>query len=77
MDKRLTWEEIEAQYPDQWVGLSNVEWEDGANVRSAVVLGGSQTGDEFLEKQLKGEDVFTIYTTPNNLCPLGILVGGR
>lgn len=77
MEKRLTWDEIEKAYPDQWVGLTKVDWEDGANVRSAIVLGASETGDEFLDKQLKGEDVFTIYTTPNNLCPLGILVGGR
>ena len=77
MDKQMTWDEIEQAYPDRWVGLSKVEWEDDANVRSAVVLGGSETGDEFLGRQLNGEDVYTVYTTTNNLCPLGILAGGR
>ncbi|MBR3621909.1 MAG: hypothetical protein IKN43_00975 [Selenomonadaceae bacterium] len=75
--KRMTWEEIEKTYPDSWVGLSKVDWEDGANVRSAVVLGSSETGDEFLSRQLDGEDVYTVYTSPNNLCPLGILAGGK
>ena len=75
MSERLTWEEIEKRYPDKWVGLSEVEWEDSSNVRSAVVLGSSDTGDEYLHRQIKGEDVYTVYTTPNNLCPLGVLAG--
>lgn len=77
MDKRLTWEEIEKQYPDQWVGLSNVEWEDGANVRSAIVKYAGKSSTEPLRRQIAGEDIETIYTTPDNLCPLGILVGGK
>ena len=73
MNKRLTWEEIKEKYPDRWVGLSDVEWKNKANVRSAVVLGSSEDGDEFLARQLNGEDVYTVYTTPNNLCPLGFV----
>ena len=37
MNERLTWDEIVEKYPDQWVGLVDVDWEDGANVRSAIV----------------------------------------
>ena len=39
MEKRMTWKEIEETYPDQWVGLTDVEWDKpgGANVVSAVV----------------------------------------
>ena len=77
MKTRMTWEEIEKQYPDQWVGLSNVEWEDGANVRSAVVEYAGKSSAEPLRRQIAGEDIETVYTTPNNLCPLGILVGGK
>ncbi len=25
MNKRLSWDEIQKQYPDQWVGLTDVE----------------------------------------------------
>ena len=28
MTERLTMDEIVAKYPDQWVGLVDVEWED-------------------------------------------------
>ena len=37
MEERLTWDEIATKYPDQWVGLVDVDWEDEANVRSAIV----------------------------------------
>ena len=77
MDKRMTWEEIENTYPDKWVGLSQVEWEDEANVKSAVVVYVGDSGTEPLKKQVAGEDMYTIYTTPDNLCPLGILVGQK
>ena len=77
MDKRLTWEEIKENYPDKWVGLSKVEWKDEANVRSAVVEYAGDSDDEPLKRQLAGEDMYTIYTTPDNLCPLGLLVSGR
>ena len=75
MEKRMTWEEIEKTYPDKWVGLSKIDWEDESNVRSAIVEYVGDTCGEALKKQLAGEDMFTVYTTPNNLCPLGILVG--
>jgi len=77
MGKRMTWEEIENTYPDKWVGLSQVEWEDEANVKSAVVVYVGDSGTEPLKKQVAGEDMYTIYTTPDNLCPLGILVGQK
>ena len=66
-ENRLTWDEIAKKYPDKWVGLSKVEWEDDSNVRSAVVIGASNDEDEFLRRQFNGEDVFTSYTTPDNL----------
>lgn len=73
--ERLSWDEIVQRYPDKWVGLSKVDWEDDANVRSAVVIGAKDDEYDFLKRQFAGEDVYTVYTTPNNLCPLGFLVG--
>ena len=66
-ENRLTWDEIVEKYPDKWVGLSKVDWENTANVRSAVVIGASDKSDEFLHRQFTGEDVFTTYTTSYNL----------
>ncbi|MBR2215221.1 MAG: hypothetical protein IJ849_05630 [Selenomonadaceae bacterium] len=66
-EKRLTWDEIVEKYPDKWVGMSKIDWEDEANVRSAVVLGASNKSEDFMLRAWSGEDVFTMYTTPNNL----------
>ena len=66
-NERLTWDEIKKKYPDKWVGMSNIEWEDASNVRSAVVIGASDDNDDFLRRQFVGEDVFTRYTSPWNL----------
>ncbi|WP_029543023.1 hypothetical protein [Selenomonas sp. AB3002] len=77
MSKRLTWEEIKKIYPGKWVGLSNVEWKDEANVSSAIVEYAGESDEEPLKRQLAGEDMYTIYTTPDDLCPLGMLVSGK
>ena len=60
MEKRMTWEEIEKTYPDKWVGLSKIDWEDESNVRSAIVEYVGDSGGEALKKQLAGEDMFTV-----------------
>ena len=74
MEKRMTWEEIKENYPDQWVGLSKVEWDGHApNVQSAVVEYAGNSGSEPLRKQIAGEDIETVYTTPDNLGPFGVL----
>ncbi|MCR5426679.1 MAG: hypothetical protein K6E81_07610 [Lachnospiraceae bacterium] len=35
---RMTWNEICTNYPDQQVGITDVEWDDLLEVRSAVVV---------------------------------------
>ena len=67
MDKqRSTWNEIAEKYPDQWIGLSDIDWEDGANIRSAVVKFTGKSSSELLEMQIRTGDIQTIYTTPEN-----------
>ena len=65
--ERLTCDEIVKKYPDKWVGMSKIDWKNSANVRSAVVVGASDDGEEFMFRACDGEDIFTRYTTPNNL----------
>ena len=65
-EKRMTWDEIVAKYPDQWVGLTDVDWENEATVRSAVVKYSDKTADELLWMQIRGE-LYSTYTTPANL----------
>ncbi len=63
MEKRMTWKEIQAAYPDQWVGLTDVEWIENSNVRSAVVKYTDKTRDEISELHIMaGEDVYAFHT---------------
>ena len=74
MNERLTMDEIIKRYPDQWVGLTAVEWEDESNVRTAVVLYSDKTADELLRIQIKDpKKLYVTYTTPDNLAPLGVV----
>ena len=73
---RMTWSEIVKKYPDQWVGLVDVEW-DGADVITAIVKYTDKTRDELIKMQASGTGVHSIYTTPNNLIPdIGYLMWG-
>lgn len=54
VNQRLTWEQIRAMYPDQWVALADVEYmgNDGINVKSAVVVCGMADND-YVGQRLK------------------------
>ena len=45
--QRLTWEQIRASYPDQWVALTDVKYmdDDEINFESAVVVCGMSDSD--------------------------------
>ena len=63
MAKRMTWKEIQETYPDQWVGLSEVE-RNGGSIHSAVVKYTDKTADELYDMQISGQGIITKYTTP-------------
>ena len=66
MCKRMTWNEIKTAYPNKWVGLSQVVWEDsdGGGVVSAVVKYVEDNPDKLYDMQISGQDIYTTYTTP-------------
>jgi len=67
MAKRMTWDEIARTYPDQWVGLSEVEW-NGGGVRSAIVKYTDKSADELIGMQIEDSgDLYSTYTTPDNV----------
>lgn len=70
---RMSWDEIVSKYPDQWVGLTDVESEDGANIESAVVKYSDKSADELLMLQLEDDSLRSVYTTPNNCGTLGFV----
>ena len=47
MSRRLTWDEIQKEYPDQWVGLIDVE-RDGIDIVSASSMISSSVGTYFV-----------------------------
>lgn len=73
MEERLTWDEIAERYPDQWVGLVDVEWEDGANVRTAVVRYTDCSSSELARMQIHDRNLYSTYTTPDSLAPMGVV----
>lgn len=64
-EERLTWSEIEKKYPDSWVGLNDIKFEndDGANIETAVV---SEIGtrDELYDSQFSRGLQMVTYTNP-------------
>jgi hypothetical protein len=78
MDERLTWEEIAERYPNQWVGLTDVKYEqsNNATIRSAVVSYTSCSRDDLLEMMFDGKCIAR-YTTPDNVFQLGMIGVGQ
>ena len=72
MAERLTWKQIQEKYPDQWVGLVDVQYRDndGISVESAVVKYTDKTKSELTRMVLKGE-IVSRHTNPEGHLQLG------
>lgn len=72
MTERLTWEQIQKKYPNQWVGLVDVRYRnnDGISVEFAVVKYVDKTKSELTRMVLKGEMV-SRHTNPEGHLQLG------
>lgn len=74
--EEMTWKDIQTKYPDQFVGLIDVVWEDEAHglIRSAVVKYNKDniSNDDLLRKAFNGE-VKREFTTPESSTQLGAL----
>ena len=71
--ERLTWEQIQEQDPNQWVGLSEVQYmdNDGVSVESAVVKYADKTKSELTRLVLKGE-IISRHTNPDGHLQFGM-----
>ena len=74
MADRMTWEQIQKKYPNQWVGLVDVQYQDndGASVASAVVKYTDKTKSELTRLVLKGE-IVSRHTNPEGYMQLGMV----
>lgn len=73
-NERLTWKQIQEKYPDQWVGLVDVEYEpdNPASIKSAVVEYSDMKKSDCTRMTVLGE-IIGRYTTPDNLFQLGMI----
>lgn len=74
MTERMTWKEIQEKYPDQWVGLVDVEYinNDGVSIETAVVKYVDKSKSELTRLALEGE-IVSRYTTPDSIFQLGMV----
>ena len=74
MTERMTWKEIQEKYPDQWVGLIDVNYidGDGISIESAVIKYLDKTKAELTRMALQGE-IVSRYTTPDHIFQLGMV----
>ena len=74
INKKCTWNDIVKQYPNTWVGLTNIIWKDESNVDNATLVAISDNADELLCMQADKKISLVEYTTPDNCCQLGLIV---
>lgn len=74
MNERMTWEQVQMKYPDQWVGLVDVRYQndDGISVESAIVKYTNKKKSELTRLVLKGE-IIARHTNPEGHIQLGIV----
>lgn len=76
MTKRMTWDEIAKAYPNQWVGLTDVEYkpDNYSTIKSAVVTYTDWSKDDLQMEQFRTDGkMMAEYTNPNALFQLGAL----
>ena len=64
MAERLTKKQMADRYPNQWLGIRNIEYK-GREIESAEVIYINRTASELGLMSLKGEDVQSVFTTPD------------
>lgn len=74
LDSRLTWDQIQKKYPNQWVGLADVEYEpdNESTIRRATVIYIDKDKDELTEMQIDTDGkLLARYTTPDDIFQIG------
>ena len=67
MGERVPWNKIMADYPDQWVGFRDPEYNDDNTLKSVILTYVGKTKFEMADLQIKENGLYGEYTTPENL----------
>lgn len=70
---RMTRKEMQKKYPNQWIGLADVEKTQKDGLISAEVVYTDKTASELGMMSLRGEGIEPFFTTPDNTFFLGAL----
>jgi len=62
MKERLSWEDIQRQYPDVYVGLAEIDWEDEWHIHSAIVNYVGKSPEEVASACKYDEDIYIMRT---------------
>ncbi len=74
MGERLSYQEIKERYPNQWVGLIDVEFDsDTVTVKSAIIKVIGKTAEELGIMALDKEIQMPYYTTPDYTFQMGAI----
>lgn len=65
--ERLTWKQIQEKYPDQYVGLINVEYGSDGKIKSAEVKYTDDIGKELNILTIGNDNLISIHTSSNKL----------
>ena len=72
MSPRMTWNDIKKTYPDQHVGLADVEFGDNDEIKSAIVMySENNTSKNHIFEQAICGKVIQAYTSPDKILNLG------
>lgn len=73
--ERMSWDEITKEYPEQWLGLTDVEWadDDHANIASAVVSYTNKPANELLMMMHNSGQKIVARSTPRHSMYVGML----
>ncbi len=74
MAEHLTREQMAKKYPNTWLGLNNIKYQndDGVTLESADVMYIDKTSSELLQMQIAGTDGIIRWYTNDNGLPLGV-----
>lgn len=72
--ERLTLEQMQSIYPNTWLGIKNIKYQDnGTTIKSAEVIYSNKTASELGEIALKSKEIQPLFTTPDNTHELGFI----
>ena len=66
MPNRMTWDEVRSQYPGQWVGFREPEYNQDNTLNSVLLVYTGMGRDDLFHLQINEDGLHSRYTTPDD-----------